>query len=718
MYKIHADEKLLYSPIAASNGRYGLISPTVEFSELGGAGKLTFTMPPGHPRYDHLKPMKTIFSVYDGSEEIFRGRMLSGDTDFFNQKTVTCEGDLVFLQDSPQKPLTATKSIRDLFIYYIEVHNAWVESDKRFAVGLVTLDNADTEMVEVESKQRRTTRDAIAGDITDVYGGYLRTRTQDGIRYIDLIKEYGRTSSQVLRFGDNVIDLNQCISTEEVFSVVIPEGDEALDISSVNNGSDEIVIPGAIEKWGRIAKIVPFSGITDAALLKSEAEKWAKVNYTDHPNTITITAIDLKRMGVDVSDIRIGDRVRVFSKPHRLNDYYVCTAVTYDMANPGNTAYTFGRVVQSLSKKYAKNSKNLNDSLAETNGAVGRLGGGLGATASKLDQYILATDEALILQHQNILLNAQKIQANAELIALKAEKSYVNGVEQRLSTVEIDLNGDETTLGLKAQLKSTTDDFERRVSTAEAELNGKEGKIGLIAQVDEVLKWQLNYEGEIDKLSERMGSAEVILNGATGQAGLISRMRTVENITDENTREIIKTNESLTTVAVQLDATNSELRQTVVRVEGNESNYASLKLYVDKDLQSALEAKADKITLNGYVTIGEMEAQVATIETLISNSINVAKADIENAFTSNVNTEKLGATTADITTLHVLSSAYIRGLHIGDKAVSTSTIPVVTAFTQASGQTAGTTSYTILTTNLANAKAWQPLAGSTVTDFS
>lgn len=691
MYRIYADNQLLYSPKAAANGPYGLISPMIEYSELGSAGSLSFTVLPDHPMYEKLHPLKTMFSVMDGNEEIFKGRLLSADSDFFNQKNITCEGDLVVLKDSPQSPATMTKSIRDLFTYYVQTHNAWVETNKRFEVGDVTIDNADTEMVTVDSKEFRKTRDAIDNDLINVYGGYLRARTTNGIRYLDYLKEYGRTSSQVLRFGDNIIDLTQCVSVENIFSVLIGYGDDSLTIASVNGGSAEIEVEGAVDKWGKIVKIEQFSGITDAATLKTEMERFIKIHYTAKPRTITVTALDLKRMGVDVSDIRLGDRVRIYSKPHGLNDYYVCTSVSYDIVNPGNTTYTFGDPLQTMSKKYART----NQQIEETNNAVGRVGSGLGATASLLEQYITATDDTLMLQHTNILLNAHNIQANAEAIKLKAETSYVDGVERRVGLVEVDLNGDDSTLGLKATVKNLSEkdvEFERRMANAELKLDGDEGTAGLLTQVSEILDWAVDYEGEFHKLKERVGSAELTLNGEQGRAGLITRMNLAEQNYDKVTGEVSKARNGINTVAIQLDATNSTLTQTVVKVLDNESNYATLKMYVDGDLQSVLSAKADRIELNGYVTADRLDSEFAEFSTAISDNLFV---------------RDLGAKAFEVV-----------NLSIGGSSVSKSTIPVVTAFTQASGQTAGTTNYTILTTAVANGVARMPAAGTTITDFS
>lgn len=48
-----------------------------------------------------------------------------------------------------------------------------------------------------------------------------------------------------------MLDLTEEISAEDVFTVLIPLGDENLTIESVNNGRDELVDEAAVQRYGR-----------------------------------------------------------------------------------------------------------------------------------------------------------------------------------------------------------------------------------------------------------------------------------------------------------------------------------------------------------------------------------------------------------------------------------------------------------------------------------
>lgn len=125
-----------------------------------------------------------------------------------------------------------------------------------------------------------------------------------------------------------------------------------------------------------------------------------------------------------------------------------------------------------------------------------------------------------------------------------------------------------------------------------------------------------------------------------------------------------------------------------------------------KQAYIAIDGANERITLQAE--------EIELLGSVTAKEINAVKTWAENMFSSGFNTGKLGASTADITELHVLSNCYLRGVHFGENAVSESTIPVVTSFTQASGETASTTSFTLLTTYVSDTITHEVEAGETV----
>ena len=237
MYSIRVDGKLLYSPSLAEEGF--LVSNPKLTLELGRSGSLTFLLPPNNPMYDSIQKLKSIITVFDGSEEIFRGRVLHDEKDFLNRKDVYCEGELSFLLDSIQRPYSFTGDIPDLFRQFIESHNAQVDEEKQFIVGEVTVTDPNN-YINRSNVHYGNTLDAITDQIISTHGGYIRPRLTNGKRYIDLVVDYGKTNSQVIEFGKNILDISEYITAENVFTVLIPLGAD-LNAGSSSGSSGGII---------------------------------------------------------------------------------------------------------------------------------------------------------------------------------------------------------------------------------------------------------------------------------------------------------------------------------------------------------------------------------------------------------------------------------------------------------------------------------------------
>ena len=64
--------------------------------------------------------------------------------------------------------------------------------------------------------------------------------------------------------------------------------------------------------------------------------------------TVTISALDLSLLGVDVDSINLLDFYEIISLPHDFDEVYQCTAVRLDLLEPQNNEYQFGPPRQTL----------------------------------------------------------------------------------------------------------------------------------------------------------------------------------------------------------------------------------------------------------------------------------------------------------------------------------------------------------------------------------
>ena len=475
IYRIYIDDTLVHrSDIPDEN--YQLVGITLDV-EMGKSPSLKFTIPPSHPKKSLLKNFLSRFTVKEDELVLAEGRLFDSRQDIYNQVEWQAEGSLSYLTDSYVPAIKVEETIKALFTRYVNEHNSRVEDYKKFTVGQITIDNADTEKVKVNNDGYRYTADAIQNDLIDSYGGYLRTRYENGVRYLDYLKDYGHKTTQTIEYKKNLIDFALEVNPEDVFTYLIPTGDSNLKINDVNNGKDYIEVEGAKAKWGNKYLLKSFSGISDASTLLKEAKQYIKNHYEELPESLEITAIDLKLLGVNVESIHVGDVVRVTSTPNGVDKDYTCSAISYNLSQFGKTKYTLGKPKQDFTKKYNQNSSSTSSAINDTNSSLGRTNGRLSETQSKLEKYITATDDTLALMHENILLNANRIEANAEQIELNATLDA-----DKFTQVSVELDAINATLALKAE----AEDVEKNFNSVEVKLDAMEGEIALKASTEDV----------------------------------------------------------------------------------------------------------------------------------------------------------------------------------------------------------------------------------------
>lgn len=475
IYRIYIDDTLVHrSDIPDEN--YQLVGITLDV-EMGKSPSLKFTIPPSHPKKSLLKNFLSRFTVKEDELVLAEGRLFDSRQDIYNQIEWQAEGSLSYLTDSYVPKVKVEETIRALFTRYVNEHNSRVEDYKKFTVGQITIDNADTEKVKVDNDGYRYTADAIQNDLIDSYGGYLRTRYENGVRYLDYLKDYGHKTTQTIEYKKNLIDFALEVNPEDVFTYLIPTGDSNLKINDVNNGKDYIEVEGAKAKWGNKYLLKSFSGISDASTLLKEAKQYIKNHYEELPESLEITAIDLKLLGVNVESIHVGDVVRVTSTPNGVDKDYTCSAISYNLSQFGKTKYTLGKPKQDFTKKYNQKSSSTSSAINDTNSSLGRTNGRLSETQNKLEKYITATDDTLALMHENILLNANHIEANAKQIELNATLDA-----DKFTQVSVELDAINAALKLKAE----AEDVEKNFNSVEVKLDAMAGEIALKASTEDV----------------------------------------------------------------------------------------------------------------------------------------------------------------------------------------------------------------------------------------
>lgn len=444
MFSVWLDGKLLYS--SAVNDPYYAIGTPILTLEAGKAGSLSFTMYPNHPEYESLRRMLGRVIVYEDDTELFRGRILRMETNLYKERKVTCEGDLAYLMDSISDPGEYTESISAHFSRLVDMHNSQVESDKQFAVGIVNVDKA-TESQTFKTDSYRTTSAAMSDDLTGVFGGYIRTRRSGGTVYLDYIGDYGKAGNQNIEFGVNMIDFSESVSSDDIFTVLLPTGSEGVTMEGIT-GSKYVKIPNAVERYGTVVRAVSFSDIKEAgAELMQAAYDYIEKNYKEMPPTLTLTAIDLKRLDFALDGFELGTRIGILSEPHGINGSPVCSKISYNLEYPEKNIYLFSEI---------ENIGGSNRSQTVATGSTKASGGGGGDGG--LSKWIKATDDMLKLTHDKMIV----LQVQNSKLTIDAEGMHheVSDMKGNISKLE------NTTEGLTSTVQNNTGDISTLINTA------------------------------------------------------------------------------------------------------------------------------------------------------------------------------------------------------------------------------------------------------------
>lgn len=359
-----------------------IINPVIEL-EVNKAGTFTFTVPPNHPYYANLADKDTLIDVYrdDDTEPIFEGIVATTEVDFFKQKKVTCEGELTFLNDSILRPnYRQGYTSRQLLESYINEHNSLVEAKKRFTVGQVTAKDTNDYITCYTNYQSTMTE--IKEDLIDDIGGYLRTRHVSGTRYLDYLAESPRTNNQIIRLGENLIDLSIGLENDDLATVIIPLGttletqtiqglDERLTIKTAPadeqhpSGADYVFSQSAVDTFGWIEKVVTWDNVTTVNNLLSKGKKYLQETQFENL-VIQVKAVDLGLTTSDFQKFKPLDLVRVISEPHGLDRYFMLTKMTINLNNPEQDTITLGKSeANSLSAKTASANSQIMDRIEQ-----------------------------------------------------------------------------------------------------------------------------------------------------------------------------------------------------------------------------------------------------------------------------------------------------------------------------------------------------------------
>lgn len=490
-YRVYCDGLLLYH---SKLSNLKIFNPSAEL-ELNKTGSFEFTVYPEHPYYGLIKKLKSIITVWQDDFRLFRGRVLDEEVGLYNQRAIACEGDLAFFLDSILRPFTFTGTPAEVLAYILNLHNPQVEPEKRFTLGTVTVEGN----LPLDLTEHTTTLEVLQEHFLDKLGGYLMTREENGVYYLDYLQEINVLAPQSVQFGKNLIDLKRIKKGGDIGTVVVPlgakmkdeEGNEIgrLTIESVNGGVDFLQDDAAIAEHGTIVKKAIFDGITDAAELKMAGQAYL-ADSVNQWETIELTAADLATVGQDIASFHLGTQVQVTSKPHGLDQRFLVSKLSIKLLDPAANALTLGKTVSALTK------------------AVGGISGEQGVILQTVEKAEKTASEAVYNVERNVQAS---IQVAAENIQSSVAENYYLKDETDAIVSSVSTVVEQTKNSYDIQFTQFSADLEAVVTGADAEfeeirkyIRFIDGKI-LLGEVGNELELQIAN----DRISFLQDGAEV-----------------------------------------------------------------------------------------------------------------------------------------------------------------------------------------------------------------
>lgn len=356
MYTVKVGNDVIYSPALGFKGRV-IQSPVLKI-EANTASTLEFTCPDANSKKAMLQMLRPEIKVYDGSNRVFRGRIVNGTNDFRLSRKIHAEGELAYLQDVIVRPYDVTKTPAQMFEYLLTAYNAQLpagSAEKRFEIGNCTVTGTSKQF---KGEDYKTVFAVMADALIKEYGGYLIPRyvIEGGVEvnYLDWLAEPG-TGTQRIQYAHNLLDLTQQEDASPLFTAMVAHAE-----INGNTVTRTVTASAAIiGKYGYIESSKGYSDIDSTAALEAAATKDLNAAIAETEKTsVTAKAVDMTVIpdSGENDSLTVCKKYAFISAPH---DYAGTTLrlmrAEIKLQEPGKSVYTFESLRKSLAKTTASN---------------------------------------------------------------------------------------------------------------------------------------------------------------------------------------------------------------------------------------------------------------------------------------------------------------------------------------------------------------------------
>lgn len=377
-----AVEYILYE-VGSGDSDY-LLNGTLKL-EINKAGTFDFDILPSHTYYSVLRRYIHYITVKEDDEVLFYGRILSMNLSFNGMKHVTCEGLLANLLDCPMynpdaattdKLFTIGGSPFVMFENAIRAYRNRIRDD--IYSGDVRSDANDYNLEDVDVSGGTSVGDFISSELVEAVGGFLLFEYRELVQGGDIVGRLSwladpsldstmssytqATISQVVSFGENMLDFSGECSDDDVVTGITPTWEDGngekhwitAQRDDITSPGRQIYMPYIVGAQGGLGavglSIVELPGTST----QEKAQQYA-LNYVNKYcsnyilssgtnidfDSFTVRAVDMHFAGVSTNKIWLHDRVRVKCGPHSIDRILLCSSIEVLIDNPMNSSYTF-----------------------------------------------------------------------------------------------------------------------------------------------------------------------------------------------------------------------------------------------------------------------------------------------------------------------------------------------------------------------------------------
>lgn len=322
---------------------------------LNDFGSLEVTYARTHPIHGRVIARRTVIEVLNDKESLFVGEVREITHDRMLNESLYVVGALGWLENSIQgQEQFRNVSIRQFLTRLLSDHNAQCPEHK-FYLGKVDVSepyDADDETLLRYTNYGTTwatIKDRLIDRFDDTAVRLYRNGNDFYIDFVD-VQRYGNECEQDVRFGENLLDYSDSLTTSDVCSSVVPLGatitdeegnpsrlgniiEKRVTIESVNGGKNYLESSALVQRFGHVRTTHTWDGVSNPTILKRKALAWLTDGQWERLS-LKVRVADLTLAGEAHDALRVGDRAYVTSEAYGLRKVFPIRARSYDLDDP------------------------------------------------------------------------------------------------------------------------------------------------------------------------------------------------------------------------------------------------------------------------------------------------------------------------------------------------------------------------------------------------